>query len=188
MDQDRVDPTLPTGNSGMPFRELNGAMVRLTGSARLLILFAIVGLFMAAATLLVYGTLLVFDTAWNVVRERTLTETGLNELVVLFIKLTDAFLLGCVLIIVALGLYQLFVDADLPLSPWLRITSIDQLKSKLLGVIVVLLSVAFVGVVVQWNGDAILELGLSVAAVIVAVSVFLAVPQARDDKPPHDPD
>lgn len=71
MDQDRVDPTLSTGNSGMPFRELNGAMVRLTGSARLLILFAIVGLFMAAATLLVYGTLLVFDTAWNVVCERT---------------------------------------------------------------------------------------------------------------------
>ena len=186
MNQDRADASKPAENGRLPFRELNGAMVRLIGSARLLILFAIVGLFVAAATLLMYGTLLAFKTAWGVARDRTLTEARLNELVVLFIKLTDAFLLGCVLIIVALGLYQLFVNADLPLSPWLRITSIDQLKSKLLGVIVVLLSVAFVGVVVQWKGDEILELGLSIAAVIIAVSVFLAIPQLWDDKSPRD--
>jgi uncharacterized membrane protein YqhA len=77
---------------------------------------------------------------------------------------------------VALGLYQLFVDHNVPLPPWLQVRTLEELKAKLLGVTVVLVSVSFVGFVVELDGnDNILEIGLSIAAVILAISIFLAV-------------
>jgi uncharacterized membrane protein YqhA len=151
-------------------------IARILGSSRWLVWFAVIGLFLSSATILIYGTLLAVKTIWDTIDEFKLTSYGLEHLTVEFVLLTDAFLLGCVLIIVALGLFQLFVESNVPLPPWLRVTTLDELKAKLLGVTVVLVSVSFVGLVVEWDGDdSILEIGLSIAAVILAISVFLAI-------------
>ena len=93
-----------------------------------------------------------------------------------FIIVTDAMLLGSVLIIVGLGLFQLFVDSRIALPAWLRVSTLEELKAKLLGVVAVLISVSFVGFVVEYEGEAdVLEFGLAIAAVIVAVAIFLAI-------------
>jgi len=148
-------------------------MLRLLGGARLLVLFAVFGLFLVAATLLIYGSVLAIKTVWETIRHRALDLHELQHLQVVFVELTDGFLLGSVLIIVAFGLYQLFFDADLPLPEWLRVSTLDDLKTKLLGVVVVLLGVSFVGVVVEWEAGDLLDLGLAVSVVIIAVSVYL---------------
>lgn len=148
-------------------------ILRLLGSARFFVLFAVLGLFLTAATLLIYGSLLAIKTVWDTISHWELDLAGLQHLQVLFVELTDAFLLGSVLIIVAFGLYQLFFDADLPLPDWLRVSTLDELKTKLLGIVVVLLGVSFVGVVVEWETGSLLDLGLAVAAVIVAVSIYI---------------
>ena len=75
---------------------------------------------------------------WDTVTSSAIDVDHAKHLAVVFIELTDAFLLGTVLYIIALGLYQLFIDSSLPLPGWLRVNTIDQLKSKLVGVIVVL--------------------------------------------------
>ena len=154
--------------------------LRLLGGTRLLVLVAVFGLFLAAATLLVYGNLLALKTVWDTVNTRDLNIEGLDHLIVLLVELTDAFLLGCVLIIVALGLYQLFINADMPLPPWLRVTTLDALKAKLMGAVVMLLGVSFVGVVVESEGTDLLRLGLSIAVVIAALSLFLKVTHVKD--------
>lgn len=46
----------------------------------------------------------------------------------------DAILLGTVLLVIGYGLYELFVDADIHVPAWLRVTIVDDLKSKLIGV------------------------------------------------------
>jgi uncharacterized membrane protein YqhA len=145
----------------------------LIGSARFIVLFAVLGLFLTAAMLMIYGTLLAAKTVWDTIEHRTLDVHELQRFQVLFVELTDGFLLGSVLLIVAFGLYQIFFDTDLPLPRWLQVSSLDDLKAKLLGVIVVLLGVSFVGIVVEWDSGDVLELGLAVAAVIIAVSVYL---------------
>ena len=92
------------------------------------------------------------------------------------IALIDMFLLGTVLFIVAAGLYQLFVDVRVPLPSWLRITSLDDLKSLVTGVIIVALLVAFLGSAVSWvqgDGWEIIGLGLSVAAVVIAANISM---------------
>jgi uncharacterized membrane protein YqhA len=95
-------------------------------------------------------------------------------LAVELIEITDIILLGTVLYIVALGLYQLFIDRNLPLPHWLKVNDLTDLKRDLIGVVVVLLGVSFLGEVVNWEGESdVLPLGAAVALVIAALGFIL---------------
>lgn len=70
------------------------------------------------------------------------------------VELIDLFLLSTILYIISLGLYSLFIDAKLPLPTWLSIADLDDLKGRILGVIMVLVAFSFLGYVVEWHfGD-----------------------------------
>lgn len=161
---------------------------RILASSRYLIAVAALGSFLSAATLLVYGALAVVNVIWDTIGQGEVTVDGSKGLAVQFIQLTDVFLLGTVLYIVALGLYDLFVDPGLPVPPWLHIRSLDDLKSKLVQVIVVLLGVTFLGAAVEWDGGGeILELGAAVALVIAALGLATLLSRLPSrDKAPDD--
>lgn len=147
-------------------------MLRLLAGSRFLIVVAVLGLIASATTLIVYAGVAVATTVLDLFVGGEPTSDGAKRLTILFVQLTDAFLLGAVLLIVAFGLFELFVDPDLPVPPSLRVGSLDELKGKLVGVIVVLLGVTFLPYVVDWDGRAtILHIGLAVAAVIAAFAV-----------------
>lgn len=142
------------------------------GSIRFGVLFAIFGLSLASTLLLVYATLVVLKSIWDTLTSSSVDIDHAKHLAVVFIELTDVFLLGTVLYIIALGLYQLFIDSTLPLPRWLRVDTIDQLKSKLVGVIVVLLGVSFLAAVVEGSaGNGLRDLGIAIGAVILALGV-----------------
>ena len=61
------------------------------------------------------------------------------------IEMIDLYLIGLVLIIFALGLYQLFIDPDLFLPEWLNTPSLDTLKERLMVIVIVLLPIIFLG-------------------------------------------
>jgi uncharacterized membrane protein YqhA len=144
-------------------------------SSRFFIAIAVLGSFVAAVALIVYGGLVVVEVTWKAFSKEISAE-GSKELAVDFIELIDLFLLGTVLYIVALGLYELFIDDDLPMPEWLLIHDLDDLKDKLIGVVIVLLGVTFLGKVVTWNGDkSIIYFGGAIALVILALGVFLAI-------------
>ncbi len=143
-----------------------------------LILGAVVGSFIASATLMVYGVLrslgIIADLLSQLRDGLFISETYGKTLIADSIALIDMFLLGTVLFIVAAGLYQLFVDSRVSLPAWLRITSLDDLKSLLTGVIIVALLVAFLGSAVTWtSGTDIIALGLAVAAVVIAANISM---------------
>jgi uncharacterized membrane protein YqhA len=57
---------------------------------------------------------------------------------------------------------------------WLVIATFEDLKEKLIGVIIVLLGVSYLGTAVTWAGDkSILNLGVATAAVILALAIAL---------------
>ncbi len=90
------------------------------------------------------------------------------------IESIDLFLLGTVFYIIALGLYELFIDDTIQLPHWLVIHTLDDLKNKLLGVAVVIMAVVFLGNVINWHGEPeIVYLGIAIAFVIVALTWFL---------------
>ena len=148
-------------------------MHRLMWASRLVILLAVFGCALAAVTLLVYEAVasvrLAFDAADGVYASK-----GTKKLFLAAIEIVDGFLLATVFYITALGLYELFIDSTVRVPEWLEINTLDDLKAKLIGVVVTVLAVAFLGFVLTWDGsNSILALGGAVALVIAALSLFL---------------
>jgi len=148
---------------------------RILASSRYFIIIAVLGSFLAAIALIFYGGLTTVNILIEVFTHATFTIVGAKHLAVECIEVIDLFLLATVLYIVALGLYELFIDENLPVLPWLVITNLDDLKAKLTGVITVSLAVTFLAYVVEWDGNTnILALGVSVGLVLFALSFLLS--------------
>ena len=91
-----------------------------------------------------------------------------------FIEIFDLFLLGTVMLIMALSLYELFFDSDLKLPARLEIRTFDDLKSNLVMVVVVVIAVTFLGQIISWNGETeLFGFGVVVALVIAALNFYL---------------
>ena len=106
---------------------------------------------------------MVGKTIWDTIAQRDASVDGAKHLQESFIEMTDVFLLGTGLVIVAFGLYPLFLEPGLPVPAWLRSRDLDQLTAKLVEV---------VGVGV---GATVLVFGVAVALVIAALSALLIV-------------
>jgi uncharacterized membrane protein YqhA len=113
--------------------------------------FAVIGAFLAAAALYIYGTFVDVATIWETITRREVNVDGAKRLQVAFVELTDVFLLGTVLAIVSFGLYQLFLDPGLPVPDWLRIDDLDQLTMKVMEVVGLLLGVTFLAFAVEFR-------------------------------------
>ncbi len=149
---------------------------RILASSRYMIVIAIIGAFLASLTVLIYGGVTVITIIFDVFSHGTFNVEGAKHLAVESIEIIDLFLLGTVLYIVALGLYELFIDESLPTPSWLHIGDLDDLKEILIRVIIVLLAVTFLAEVVTWNGSVtILALGLAVGIVLFALGYILTV-------------
>jgi len=82
-------------------------------------------------------------------------------------------LLGTVLLVIGYGLYELFVDSGIKVPTWLHIRDLDDLKSKLIGVVVAIIAVIFVGVLVDANRAAdVLSYGVGAGALVLGLAVF----------------
>lgn len=151
-----------------------GLVHRVLGTSRFLIILAVLGTFLSAATLMVFGILRSVDIVFKLLADRKVSEEAGKGLIVDAVSVIDIFLLGTVLYIISAGLYQLFVDDRLALPRWLHIGTLDDLKAKLTGVIVVGMLVTYLGSITEWkSGDtSILALGLGIAGVIVAIGVY----------------
>src|SRR5438477_2653526 len=143
---------------------------RLLARSRFLISIAVLGSFLASIMVIVYGGLTVITLMIETFSHSIFSESGSKKLAVSCIQLIDLFLLGAVLYIVALGLYDLFIDDKLPMPSWLIIRDLDDLKGKLIGVVIVLLAVTFLSNVVTWDGNSnILTLGAAIGLVLLGL-------------------
>ncbi|MDQ1080624.1 YqhA family protein [Pseudoroseomonas cervicalis] len=102
-------------------------------------------------------------------------------LAVRVIEAVDVFLIGIALYIIGIGLYTLFVDDRIRIPAWLRLAGLEDLKSNLVGVVIAVLAVMFLGEAVAWEGGTdIAAFGASCALVIAALSFFLTRNRHRD--------
>lgn len=149
-------------------------MPRLISTSRYLIIIPSLGAFIAATTLLLYGAGELILLIGHTISEG-ISSKGAKALSLNFIELIDLFLLGTVLYIIALGLYELFIDDHLSLPDWLVIHTLDDLKDKLTGVIILVMAVLFLGQVVTWDGQRdLLPYGAAIALMIASLTYFLS--------------
>ena len=118
-----------------------------------------------------------------VVYQSVTTDTYLKDTIVDVLTAVDAILLGTVLLVIGYGLYELFIDTDIKVPAWLQVRDLDDLKSKLIGVVVAIIAVVFVGVFVDSNrADEVVSYGLGAGALVAGLAIF-AIATRKSDKP-----
>lgn len=168
-DQKEPDPSCRPDDTGRSF------MNTIASSSRWLFLLTVIGSALISAALFVYGfvftILLLFESFSSV----EFSLESMKSLMAGSIQIIDLFLVATVFYIVSLGFYELFI-AKAPLPGWLKICDLDDLKVKLLGLVVIAFSVVLLGAALTWDGTSdILALGLATSAGIIAIGIYLWV-------------
>jgi len=99
----------------------------------------------------------------------------------LFLTEIDLFLIGATLIIAAIGLYELFIEridpASLhrPLPPWLEMKDLNDLKARVIAMIILVTAVTFTDNLLEFAHDTldVLYLAAGIGAFIIALTVYL---------------
>jgi uncharacterized membrane protein YqhA len=154
-----------------------GAIVsRFFLAARYLIIIPVIGLSIAAAAFFIVGG----------IRLMQLLTQGIGHFLgfievevegITIIQILDQvhqFLIGTVLYITSIGFYQLFIR-EIKFPGWLKVDSIEELETSLIGVVVVVLAVDFLGVVYIGKSADLLQHGASIALPIAALGVFMGL-------------
>jgi uncharacterized membrane protein YqhA len=147
-------------------------VTRAIGSSKYIMLLAVVGIFLGSMVLLISSAVQMFNAVWDILGGNP--DYHEMQLRVDMIESVDTVLVATVLYMIAIGLYQLFINSSLELPAWLKTTGLVDLEKRLAGMVVTVLSVIFVTVALESRGEKdILDFGLAIAAVITAVSLFL---------------
>jgi uncharacterized membrane protein YqhA len=150
-------------------------MNRIIGATRYLIIIAVVATLIAAGALLLFGAIDTAVVIQQLIAKPDFSDKTAKGLLLNFIEIVDVFLLATVLYIIAVGLYELFIDDRVLVPAWLEIHDLDDLKDKLVGVVIVVIGVGFLGQFVSWDGQTnLLISGGGAALVIAALTYFLS--------------
>jgi uncharacterized membrane protein YqhA len=149
--------------------------------SRLIVVLAVVGSLLASVLMFVKGTIDIGRAAWEYVQHPLSGhgEVGHEDMSIVFIAAIDSFLFATVLLIFAMGIYELFISEIDPASRtadsrpnWLDIHSLDDLKSAVGKVILMILIVRLFEVAVKMHYEKPLDLlflGGSIALVSLAL-------------------
>lgn len=146
---------------------LGTRMKTLLEKTKYLSLIAVVTLLLTFALALLWGVVRAV-TAWSEI----ITSLGRSSAVsLLLIKVIDAFLIAIVLYLLAASIYKLFVG-DLQVPSRMVARTLPELKSKLSGVIVLVLAVRFTEVLFEEGAGSIQILWLALAVAVVAAALI----------------
>ena len=154
-------------------------MSRFLAGTRLLVIVPVIGLALAASAFFVFGGFGLIKLLGELVLE-AFTEyhrtEGLHHVPVAveIVEYVHQFLIGTVLYITAIGLYQLFIR-EIEFPEWLKVDSTEQLEMNLIGVTVVVLAVNFLTVVYTRDPTVLFEYGAGIALPIAALALFVGL-------------
>lgn len=147
------------------------SIVKFISATRYMAIVPILGLAIAAAVMFGFGGLGLITFIIRSVSEMSGGQS--TEVLPIFelLEYVHQFLIGTVLYITAMGLYQLFIQ-DVPLPMWMKTESSEDLESNLVGVTVVVLAIEFLGAVFSGREENLLEYGAGIALPIAALGLF----------------
>ena len=160
------------------------------GASRLTVLLPVVILALAAVGSFIYATAVFVHGIQEVVDH----PFPVGNKIGLFALVFDLFLIGATLLIAAVGFYELFIGrlemGGRPLPAWLQMTDLNDLKARVISMLIVVSAVSFVELVVDFPpGIQVLEVGAGIGAVVISLTIYLrlAVEGGRGAGPPPPP-
>lgn len=144
-------------------------MRKILGYTRYAVVVPAVASMIGALLLMVQGSIAILAVVFKAVVEGSYLKVTIVDV----LTAVDAILLGTVLLVIGYGLYELFVDDLLEVPDWLQVKNLDDLKSKLIGVVVAIIAVVFVGVFVDANrAEDVVAYGVGAGALVAGLAIF----------------
>jgi uncharacterized membrane protein YqhA len=139
---------------------------RLLISTRYFILLPVIGLALAAVSLFVVGGIELISVLvvlfGEVIGGGVHTAEGQPPAIIEVVEFVHIFLVGTVLFITAIGLYQLFIH-EIEFRSWLQIHNVEELETNLIRMLVVVLAVDFLSTVLVGQTENLLQYGAGIA-------------------------
>src|SRR5688572_3269460 len=160
-------------------RLLESAFETFLFNSRLIVILAVLGSLTSSVLMFVRGAILIFHSAKDFLHHWK--DPHSEDLSISLISSVDSFLFATVLLIFAMGIYELFISKIDPASRnedsrpnWLQIHSLDDLKSAVGKVILMILIVRLFESAVKMKYDQPLHLlWLGLAILFVAAALYL---------------
>lgn len=154
-------------------------MRRLLGITRFVVIVPALASILGAILLMAQGSIEVV----KVVVDAIANQASLKDSLVGVLTAVDGILLGTVLLVIGYGLYELFIDSEIEVPAWLQVRDLDDLKSKLIGVVVAIIAVVFVGVFVDSSrAEDVVSYGLGAGALVAGLALFALATKRKSDK------
>lgn len=159
------------------------------GKTRFLVLLAVLAVILVSLTLFVLGAWLAVVSvghAWQNALQGRLSGT---DLTVEFLEVVSVLLKAVVFYLIGVGLYSLFIE-PLNVTVALGVETLNDLESKVISVVVVILAITFLEHFIRWDkpGET-LQFAGSLALVVGALVFFQRYNhQAKEDQQSHHPD
>ena len=156
---------------------MSGKFEKLLWSVRYITILAVILSIIAAFTLIILGSWDIMEAVifYNPLFDESISNN--NDLLFKIISAIDLFLIGIVLLIFGFGIYELFVsEIDFANAKFtestLKIRDLDQLKNKIIKVVIIVLIVKFFEKVLKFSENFttpmdILYFGLSILSICI---------------------
>ena len=156
---------------------MSGKFEKLLWSVRYITILAVILSIIAAFTLIILGSWDIIEAVifYNPLFDESISNN--NDLLFKIISAIDLFLIGIVLLIFGFGIYELFVsEIDFANAKFtestLKIRDLDQLKNKIIKVVIIVLIVKFFEKVLKFTENFttpmdILYFGLSILSICI---------------------
>lgn len=172
-----------------PPPELIERISQIIGHSRYIVLLAVVAVLLVALSLFVFGAIEAVVGIGKAWKDLLSGDLGATRLTVDFLEIVSLMLKAVVFYIIGVGLYSLFVT-PLNITVSLGVQTLNDLESKVVSVIVVILGVTFLEHFIRWEDPmATLQFGAAMALVVAPLVLFQRYAhKAKEEQKAHHPD
>ena len=164
-------------------------LARAIGRSRFVVMIAVAAVMIVALSLFLLGAILAALSVWHAWKGVFEGQLGSTDLTVEFLEVVSVMLKAVVFYIIGVGLYSLFI-APLNLTVALGVETLNDLESKVVSVVIVILGVTFLEHFIRWEQPVeMLQYGGALALVVAALVVFQMLGhRVKQDQKAHHPD
>jgi uncharacterized membrane protein YqhA len=159
-------------NAQRPDTKRPAPFAQAIGRTRFVVLLAVAAVLLAAMALFVVGAVQAVAAVGTAAQAALRGDIGSTKLTVQLLEIVSAMLKAVVFYIVGVGLYSLFI-APLNLTAALGLETLNDLESKVVSVLILIMAITFLEHFIAWQQPAeLLQFAVALALVVATLVLF----------------
>lgn len=156
---------------------------RVLGRTRFVVLLGVFAVLLLSITLFIVGAVQAASSIWHAISAALGGKLPAAEFTVELLEVVATMLKAVVFYLVGVGLYSLFIS-PLNLPEALGIATLNDLETKIVSVVIVILAITFLEHFILWQEPVTtMQLGLTMAVVVAALVLFqMYLHRAKEDQ------